>query len=62
MNTCRTPGCTGHPKPEWALCPDCADKVIANALRGPVPRPVREPEWVRRMRRNGLPVKDYTAA
>ena len=59
---CRTPLCTGIPKPEWTLCPACADKVIENALRGPVARPVLEPEWVRRMRTRGLPAKDLTNA
>jgi hypothetical protein len=56
---CSTPNCTRTPKAEWAVCPDCADRLIASALRQPV---VHEPEWVRRMRRNAGVPKDYTAA
>lgn len=59
---CLTPGCDGTPKPEWAWCPPCADKVIASAMRGPVARPNREPEWIRRMRLGRGVAKDYSAA
>jgi len=59
MTRCQTPSCDRTPRAEWAVCPDCADRLIASALRQP---PVREPEWVRRMRTNRGVVKEFTHA
>lgn len=59
MTTCRTSGCNRAAIPEWNYCADCKQRVIDNALYGPAVAPA-EPEWVRRMRVNGLPAKDYT--
>lgn len=29
---CRTPGCLRAPKPEYAYCPDCTDRLLSRAL------------------------------
>lgn len=59
VRSCLTPGCHRAPRPEWAYCQDCADRLITAALRAPV---IREPEWVRRMRAGRGVSKDWTAA
>lgn len=61
MKLCMTPGCDRACRDEWAYCPTCANKLVSNALRYPVVKPPREPEWIRRMKARGLPAKEMVA-
>lgn len=62
---CLTHGCYRLPRPEWAYCEGCADRLIAGAIGAPSPD--RMPEWLRRrnasLRDQGrVAYKDLTAA
>lgn len=55
---CQTPNCTRKvPYQGHAYCDEC----LAHVLRtGRPPEIARQPEWLRRMEREGLPAKDWT--
>lgn len=52
MKLCSTPGCPRPARLGWAVCNDCADRLLTQ----------HEPEWVRRARENKLAAKDWTRA
>lgn len=62
---CNTYGCSRLPRDGWALCDQCADRLVAGALGRP--QPIAPPEWLKRRNavfaEQGLVAdKDLTAA